>query len=78
MNDQHRQALLRSSAAYATARLSFENAIVLARRDRRGDRAHATSYTVPMIRAMLRSRPTGLRLVAVVVGGFIGYRRGLL
>ena len=32
MNDQHRKALLRSSAAYATARLAFANAIVIAQR----------------------------------------------
>jgi hypothetical protein len=32
MNDQHRQELLRSSAAYATARLAFANAIVIAQR----------------------------------------------
>ena len=30
MNDQHRQELLRSSAVYATARLAFANAIVIA------------------------------------------------
>ena len=32
MNDQHRQELLRSSAAYATAKLGFANAIVIAQR----------------------------------------------
>ena len=32
MDDQHRQELLRSSAAYATAKLSFANAIVIAQR----------------------------------------------
>jgi hypothetical protein len=32
LNDQHRQELLRSSAAYATARLAFANAIVAAQR----------------------------------------------
>ena len=29
MNDQHRQELLRASAVYATAKLSFANAIVI-------------------------------------------------
>ncbi len=32
MNDEHRQELLRSSVAYATAKLSFANAIVIAQR----------------------------------------------
>jgi hypothetical protein len=32
MNDQHRQELLPSSAAYPTARLAFANAIVIAQR----------------------------------------------
>jgi hypothetical protein len=32
VNDQHRQELLRSSAAFATARLAFANAIVIAQR----------------------------------------------
>jgi len=42
MKDEHRQEVLRSSAGYATARLSFANAIVdraARRRDGRGDRA---------------------------------------
>jgi hypothetical protein len=59
MNDQHRQELLRSSAAYATARLAFANAIVIAQRAGETERgiAHVTGYTVPipMIRAVLRS-----------------------
>jgi hypothetical protein len=52
------QELLRSSAAYATARLSFANAIVIAQRAGETDEetAHVTGYTVPMIRAVLRSR----------------------
>jgi hypothetical protein len=41
MNDQHRQELLRSSAAYATARLSFANAIVIAQRAGETDEAIA-------------------------------------
>ena len=49
--------LLRSSAAYATAKLSFANAIVIAQRAGETDEeiAHVTGYTVPMIRAVLRS-----------------------
>jgi predicted transcriptional regulator len=57
VNDQHRQDLLRSSAAYAFATLSFANAIVIAQRAGETDEeiAHVTGYTVPMIRAVLRS-----------------------
>ena len=57
MNDQHRQELLRSSAVYATAKLSFANAIVIAQRAGETDEeiAHVTGYTLPMIRAVLRS-----------------------
>ena len=57
VDDQHRQEPLRSSAAYATARLSFANAIVIAQRAGETDEeiAHVTGYTVPMIRAVLRS-----------------------
>ena len=57
MDDQHRQELLKSSAAYATARLSFANAIVIAQRAGESDEeiACVTGYTVPMIRAVLRS-----------------------
>ena len=60
MNDQHRQELLRSSPAYATARLAFANAIVIAQRAGETDEeiAHVTGYTVPMIRAVLRSSQT--------------------
>jgi predicted transcriptional regulator len=52
VDDQHRP-----SAVYATARLSFANAIVIAQRAGETDEeiAHATGYTVPMIRAALRS-----------------------
>jgi hypothetical protein len=44
VNDQHRQELLRSSAAYASARLAFANAIVIAQRAGETDEeiAHAT------------------------------------
>jgi predicted transcriptional regulator len=57
MNDQHRQELLRSSAAYAAARLAFANAIVIAQRAGETDEeiAHVTGYTVTMIRAVLRT-----------------------
>jgi hypothetical protein len=57
MNDQHRQALLTSSASYATARLSFANAIVIAQRAGISDEeiARVTGYTVPMVRAVLRT-----------------------
>jgi hypothetical protein len=57
MKDEHRQEVLRSSAGYATARLAFANAIVIARRAGETDEeiAHVTGYTVPMIRAVLRS-----------------------
>ncbi len=55
MDDQRRQELLRSSAAYATAKLSFANAIVIVIAQRAGETdeeiAHVTGYTVPMIRA---------------------------
>jgi hypothetical protein len=49
VNDEHRQELLRSSAAYATARLSLANAIVIAQRAGETDEeiAHVTGYTVP-------------------------------
>ena len=59
MNDEHRQELLRSSAVYATARLAFANAIVIVIAQRAGETdeeiAHVTGYTVPMIRAVLRT-----------------------
>jgi predicted transcriptional regulator len=59
MNDQHHQELLKSSAAYATAKLSFANAIVIVIAQRAGETdeeiAHVTGHTVPMIRAVLRS-----------------------
>jgi hypothetical protein len=53
MDDQHRQELLRSSAEYATAKLAFANAILIAQRAGETDEeiAHVTGYTVPMIRA---------------------------
>jgi predicted transcriptional regulator len=59
VNDQHRQELLRSSAAYATARLALANAIVIVIAQRAGETdeeiANVTGYTVPMIRAVLRT-----------------------
>jgi predicted RecB family endonuclease len=56
MKDEHRRELLKSSAAYATARLASANAIVIARGAGETDEeiAHVTGYTVPMIRAVLR------------------------
>jgi hypothetical protein len=57
MNDQHRQELLRSSAAHAKAKLAFSNAIVIAQRAGETDEeiAHVTGYTVTMIHAVLRT-----------------------
>jgi hypothetical protein len=57
MTDQHRQALLASSADYATAKLAFADAIVVARRAGVDNEeiAHVTGMTVPMIRAVLRT-----------------------
>jgi hypothetical protein len=46
MNDQHRQELLRSSAAYATARLSFANAIVIDQRAGETDEEIAHGHRV--------------------------------
>ena len=57
MNEEQRQELPKSSAEYATARLSFANAIVIAQRAGKTDEeiAHVTRYTVPMSRAVVRS-----------------------
>ena len=62
VNDRHRQELLRSSeellrlsAAYATAKLAFANAIAQRVGETDEEIAHVTAYTVPMIRAVLRS-----------------------
>jgi hypothetical protein len=62
VNDQHRQELLRSSeeplrlsAAYAIAKLAFANAIAQRVGETDEEIAHVTGYTVPMIRAVLRS-----------------------
>jgi hypothetical protein len=59
MDDQHRQELLRSRAAYATAKLAFANTIVIAQGAGETDEeiAHVTGYTVPMIRAGADSAP---------------------
>ena len=45
------------SRPYATARLAFANAIVIAQRAGETDEeiAHVTGYTVPMVSAVLRS-----------------------
>ena len=55
--EQHRQALLESSASYATAKLAVANAIVIAQRAGMTDEeiAHLTGLTVPGIRAVLRT-----------------------
>jgi hypothetical protein len=55
--DQHRDALLSSSLEYTTAKPAFANAIVLAQRagERDEEIARVTGYTVPMIRAVLRT-----------------------
>jgi CHASE3 domain sensor protein len=57
MDDQHRQELLRSSAAYATAKLAFANAIVIAQRGGEADEesARITRYTVPRRAPLMRS-----------------------
>ena len=57
VDDQQRQELLRSSLTYAAAKLAFANAIVIAQRAGETDDeiAHVTGYTVPMIRAVLRT-----------------------
>ena len=55
--EQHRQALLESSASYATAKLAFANAIVMAQRAGMTDEeiAHATGLSMAGIRAVLRT-----------------------
>jgi hypothetical protein len=57
VTDQHRQALLASSADYAKAKLAFANAVVIAQRSGidEEETAHVTGLTVPMIRAVLRT-----------------------
>ena len=63
MNEQHRDALLKSSAAYATARLAFANAIVIAQSAGADETeiAHVTGLSVPGIRAVLRTGADGPR-----------------
>jgi hypothetical protein len=57
VTDQHRQALLDSSASYVDAKLTFADAILAARRAGTDDAeiAHVTGLTVPMIAAVLRT-----------------------
>jgi hypothetical protein len=57
MTDQHRQALLDSSASYVEAKLAFADAILTARRADTKDAeiAPVTGLTVPMITAVLRT-----------------------
>ncbi len=59
MNDQHRLELLKSSAAYATSRLALANANAIGVAQRGGmtdeEIARTCGYTVPMLRAVLRT-----------------------
>jgi hypothetical protein len=57
MTDQHRQALLDSSATYVEAKIAFADAILAARLADVDDKeiAHVTGLTVPMIAAVLRT-----------------------
>jgi hypothetical protein len=57
MTDQHRQALLDSSASYAEAKVAFRNAILAAQRAGMAEDeiARITGLTVPMIAAVLRT-----------------------
>ncbi len=57
MTDQHRQALLDSSTSYLEAKLTFADAILVARRGGTKDAeiAHVTGLTVPMIAAVPRT-----------------------
>ena len=58
MKDEHRQEVLRSSAGYATAQSQLRGMrSLIAQRAGETDEeiAHVTGYTVPMIRAVLRS-----------------------
>jgi hypothetical protein len=57
MTDQHRQALLNSSANYVEAKVAFRNAILAAQRAGMDDEeiARLTGFSVPMIAAVLRT-----------------------
>jgi hypothetical protein len=57
VGDQHRQALLDSSANYVEAKMAFEKVILAAQRAGMTDEAIArvTGLSVPMIRAVLRT-----------------------
>jgi hypothetical protein len=57
VTDQHHQALLASSADYATSKPAFADAIIVAGRAGVDDEeiVRVTGMTVPMIRAVLRA-----------------------
>jgi hypothetical protein len=57
VTEQHRQALLDSSASYVEAKMEFEKAILAAQRAGMTDEviARVTGLSVPMIRAVLRA-----------------------
>ncbi len=57
VTDQHRQALLDSSASYVEAKRVFTNAILAAQRDGvdNAEIARFTGFSVPMIAAVLRA-----------------------
>jgi hypothetical protein len=57
VTDQHRQALLDSSANYVVAKMEFEKAILAAQRAGTTDDeiARVTGLSVSMIRAVLRT-----------------------
>jgi hypothetical protein len=57
VTDQHRQALLDSSATYIEAKRVFTNAILAAHRDGvdNAEIARLTGFSVPMIAAGLRT-----------------------
>jgi hypothetical protein len=57
VTDQHREALLASSASYVVATMEFEKAIRAAQRDGIDDEeiARVTGLSVSMIRAVLRA-----------------------
>jgi hypothetical protein len=57
MADQHRQALVDSSARYLDAKLAFADAILAARRAGidNVEIARVTGFSVPMIAAVLRT-----------------------
>jgi hypothetical protein len=57
VTDQHREALLDSSATYVDAKVAFRVAILAAQRDGmdNAEIARITGFSVPMIAAVLRA-----------------------